>query len=216
MSMLIMSCYTGFFNVWRGWQSLNKGPRFYLRLIRRTGWLWISTSRTTDGRPFKPKKLSVPFLYPGIPAGFINIQDSLLSDNCIILSDILLTLREHLCSHPVFLLFFVCVWCVLVIVLVLLCCPIMCLYVRSCVLWSALRFLHKTMFGSSLPSVVCRTHVLFMLFVFFVCVEWCPTHIVLCCVFVFCVCFFFVIAPLVFSNVYFICHYWIKLLHSEI
>ena len=23
----------------------------------------------TDGRPFKPKKLSVPFLYPGVPAG---------------------------------------------------------------------------------------------------------------------------------------------------
>jgi hypothetical protein len=65
--MLIMSCYTGFFNVWRGWQSLNTGPRFYLRLIRRTGWLWIYASRTTDGCPFKPKKLSVPFLYPGVP-----------------------------------------------------------------------------------------------------------------------------------------------------
>ena len=64
-----MSCYTEFFNVRRGWQSLNTGPRFYLRLIRRTGWLWISTSRTTDGRPFKPKKLSVPFLYPGVPVG---------------------------------------------------------------------------------------------------------------------------------------------------
>ena len=63
--MSIMSCNTGFFNVRRGWQSLNTGPLFYLRLIRRTGWLWISTSRTTDGRPFKPKKLSVPFLYPG-------------------------------------------------------------------------------------------------------------------------------------------------------
>ena len=55
--MLIMSCYIGFFNGRRGWQSLNTGPRFYLRLIRRTGWLWIFTSRTTDGRPFKPKKL---------------------------------------------------------------------------------------------------------------------------------------------------------------
>ena len=64
-----MSCYTGFFNVRRGWQSLNTGPRFYLRPIRRTGWLWINTSRTTDGRPFKPKKLSFPFLYPGVPAG---------------------------------------------------------------------------------------------------------------------------------------------------
>jgi hypothetical protein len=67
--MLIMSCYTGFFNVRRGWQYLNTEPRFYLRLIRRTGWLWIYTFRTTDGRPFKPKKLSVPFLYPGFPAG---------------------------------------------------------------------------------------------------------------------------------------------------
>ena len=37
--MLIMSCNTGFFNVRRWWQSLNTGPRFYLRLIRRTGWL---------------------------------------------------------------------------------------------------------------------------------------------------------------------------------
>ena len=60
-----MSCYTG----WRGWQSLNTGPRFYLRLIRRTGWLWIYTSHTTDGCPFKQKSLSVPFLYPGVPAG---------------------------------------------------------------------------------------------------------------------------------------------------
>ena len=64
--MLIMSCYTGFFNVRRGWQSLNTGSRFYLRLIRRTGWLWFYTSRTTDGRPFKTKKLSVPFQYPGV------------------------------------------------------------------------------------------------------------------------------------------------------
>ena len=30
-------------------------------------------SRTTDGRPFKPKKLSVPFLYLGVPAGIIMI-----------------------------------------------------------------------------------------------------------------------------------------------
>jgi hypothetical protein len=66
--MLIMSCHIGFFNVRRGWQSLNTEPRFYLRLIRRTGWLWIHTSRTTDERPFKQKKLSVPFLYPGVPA----------------------------------------------------------------------------------------------------------------------------------------------------
>jgi len=38
----------------------------------------------------------------------------------------------------------------------------------------------NTMFGSSLPPVVCRrAHVLFTLFVF-ACVYWCPTHIVLC------------------------------------
>jgi hypothetical protein len=67
--MLIMSCYTGFFNVRRGWQSLNTGPRFYLRLIRKMGWLLIYTSRTTDGCPFKPKKIFVPFLYPGVPVG---------------------------------------------------------------------------------------------------------------------------------------------------
>jgi uncharacterized membrane protein YphA (DoxX/SURF4 family) len=86
MLMLIMSCYTGFFNVRRGWQSLNTGPRFYLRLIRRTGWLfirrtgwlWIYTSRTTDGRPFKPKKLSVPFQYPGVPAGFSHFHINIL------------------------------------------------------------------------------------------------------------------------------------------
>ena len=73
--MLIMSCYTGFFNVRRGWQSLNTGPRFYLRLIRRTGWLWIYTSHTTDGRPFKQKKLSVPFLYAGVPAGLTPFRE---------------------------------------------------------------------------------------------------------------------------------------------
>jgi len=34
-------------------------------------------------------------------------------------------------------------------------CPIMCLYVPSSVLWCPLRFPHKTMFGSSLPPIVC-------------------------------------------------------------
>ena len=43
----------------------------------------------------------------------------------------------------------------------------------------------KTMFGSCLPLVVCRrAHVLFTLFVL-VCVQWCPTHIMLCFCFVF-------------------------------
>ena len=73
--VLIMSWYNGFVNVRRGWQSLNTGPRFYLRLIRRTGWLWIYTSRTIDGRSFKQKKLSVPFLYPGVPAGLTPFRE---------------------------------------------------------------------------------------------------------------------------------------------
>jgi hypothetical protein len=40
----------------------------------------------------------------------------------------------------------------------------------------------KIMFGSSLPLVICkRAHVLFAVFVFvFVCVWWCPAHIVMC------------------------------------
>ena len=71
-----------------------------------------------------------------------------------------------------------------------------------------------TMFGSSLPPVVCRrAHVLFTSSVF-ICAQWCPTHIVLC----FCVVcvrlescapyvnffldFPFLITPSVFSNVY--------------
>ena len=43
----------------------------------------------------------------------------------------------------------------------------MCLYVLSSLLLCSLRFPHKTMFGSSLPPIVCRrAHVLFTLFVF--------------------------------------------------
>ena len=63
---------------------------------------------------------------------------------------------------------------------------------------------------SPLPPVVCRrVHVLFTLFVF-VCVQWCPTHIILCFWFVFLVypmlpvsldCAV-LIASAVFSNVY--------------
>ena len=59
-----------------------------------------------------------------------------------------------------------------------LCCPITCLYVLS----SDVRYNFgiTMMFRSSLPTVVCkRADVLFMLFVF-VCVQWCPTHILLC------------------------------------
>ena len=70
----------------------------------------------------------------------------------------------------------------------------------------------KMMFGSSLPPVVCRkAHVLFTLFVS-VCAQWCPTHIALYFCFVFLRLVYpmlsvsldcpFMIAPLVFSNVY--------------
>jgi hypothetical protein len=45
------------------------------RLIRRTGWLLIYTSRTNDGCPFKPKKLSVPFLDTGVPAGLAPFRE---------------------------------------------------------------------------------------------------------------------------------------------
>jgi hypothetical protein len=53
--------------------------------------------------------------------------------------------------HP----FFLFGW-VYVAHLFFLYCPIMCLYVLSSVLWRPLRFPHKTLFGSSLPPVVCR------------------------------------------------------------
>ena len=73
-------------------------------------------------------------------------------------------------------------------------------------------FLKKTMFGSSLPLVVCRrVHVLFTLYVF-VYVYWCPTHNVVCFCFVCLRLVYpmlpvsldcpFVIAPSVFSNLY--------------
>ena len=70
------------------------------------------------------------------------------------------------------------------------------------------------MFGSFLPHVVRRrSRVLFTLFVF-VCLYWCPTHIVMCFCFV-CLRFVYhmltvsldcplLIAPPVFSNVYLI------------
>ena len=68
------------------------------------------------------------------------------------------------------------------------CCPIMCLYVLSSLLWCPLRFPHKTMFDPYLPPFVCRwIHVLFTLYVF-TCVLWYPTYIVLCFLFVFLLC----------------------------
>ena len=65
-----------------------------------------------------------------------------------------------------------------------LCCPVMCLHVLSSVLWCPLRFLHKHDDRFIFTPVVCRrAHVFITLFVF-VCVQWRPTHIVVC--FLFC------------------------------
>jgi hypothetical protein len=91
----------------------------------------------------------------------------------------LLTIREHLSSPLVF-------GGVRVAHLFsLLCCSIMCLYVLSSVLWCPLRFPPKTIFCSFLPPVVCRMRNVLSTLVVFVCVQWCPTHIVLCFCFVF-------------------------------
>ena len=71
----------------------------------------------------------------------------------------------------------------------------------------------KTMLGSSLPPVVYwRNHVLFTLFVLLAYINWCPIHIMLCLCFVCRRLVYpmlpvsldcpFLLAPLVFSNVY--------------
>jgi hypothetical protein len=61
----------------------------------------------------------------------------------------------------------------------LLSCSIMCRYVLSSCCDVRYDFRIKTMFGSSSPPVVCRrAYILSTLFVF-VCVQWCPIHIVL-------------------------------------
>ena len=59
--MLIMNCYSEFFNVRRGWQSLNTGPQFNVSSEGQVGCEFIHPAQPR--RPFKPKKL--PFLYRG-------------------------------------------------------------------------------------------------------------------------------------------------------
>ena len=61
--MLIMSCYTGFFNVRRGWQSLNTGPRFYLLLIR-VGCEFLHPAQPTD-TPSSRRSSRSHFYTPG-------------------------------------------------------------------------------------------------------------------------------------------------------
>ena len=63
---LIMSCYTGFFNVRREWQSLNTGPQFYLRLIRgRVGCEFIHPAQPTDA-PSSRRSSRSHFYTPGL------------------------------------------------------------------------------------------------------------------------------------------------------
>jgi hypothetical protein len=67
-----------------------------------------------------------------------------------------------------------------------LCCPIMYLYVLRSVLWCPLRFPHKTMFGSSLPPVVCRKAIR-LIYVICVCLRR-VVSTTYCVVFLFCFC----------------------------
>ena len=46
--MLIMSCYSEFFNVRRGWQSLNTGPRFNVSSEGQLGCEFIHPAQLTD------------------------------------------------------------------------------------------------------------------------------------------------------------------------
>ena len=92
------------------------------------------------------------------------------------------------------------------------CCPIMRLYVACCDRRYDFRI--QMMFVSSLSPIVCRRALVLLLFVF-VCIYWCPTHIVLCFCFVFLRLVYsmlpvsldypFLIAQTVFSNVYLNC-----------
>ena len=68
----------------------------------------------------------------------------------------------------------------------------------------------KTLFGSSLPPVVCRrAHVLFTLFLF-VCVKWCPTHIMLV-LFLF---FFVYVLCTLCCQLLWIVYFWLSLRYS--
>ena len=85
---------------------------------------------------------------------------------------------------------------------VFLCCPIMCLYVLSFVLWCPLRFPHKTM--SLLPVVCRRAHILFTLF------SYSGVQYILCCVFIL---FFFVFCTLCYQF-HWIFHFWLPIRYS--
>ena len=70
-----------------------------------------------------------------------------------------------------------------------LCCPIMCLYLLSSVLWCPIRFPHTTMFGSSSHPVVCMRALVSLFFCACLCIV--MSNILLLLIFlVFCIVFF--------------------------
>ena len=75
--MLIMSCYTGFFNVRRGWQSLNTGPRFYLFYLSegQVGCQFIHPAQPKDA--LQAEEALGPI---SIPRGWPLLEDQCLQD----------------------------------------------------------------------------------------------------------------------------------------
>ena len=121
----------------------------------------------------------------------------------------LLILREHLSSPPVF-------WWVCVAHLSsFFCCPILCLWLSS-VLWCDVQYYDfriKTMFNSSLPPVVCRRC---LIYVICICLHIVVSNtycvVILFCFSLSCVPYFagfsglsILISPSVFSNMYLSC-----------
>ena len=84
------------------------------------------------------------------------------------------------------------------IIILLFCVVLLCVFTFLVPCCGVLRFLYKMMFGLSLSQVVYKkTHVLFTLFVF-LCVEWCPTHIVCFVLFLFILCLEYPVFPVSF------------------
>ena len=84
-----------------------------------------------------------------------------------------------------------CFWCgsVFLTFFCVLCCPIMCLYLLSSVLWCPIRFPHTTMFGSSSHPVVCMRALVSLFFCVCLCIV--MSNILLLLIFlVFCIVFF--------------------------
>ena len=73
----------------------------------------------------------------------------------------------------------------MLIVLVYLCCPIMCLTFCIPCYDVCYGFHMDTMFGSYLPSAVCRRDHVLLTLVVFACMLWCPARVVLSLYFVF-------------------------------